>query len=61
LPFFIHHYNLTQAGIHQIQNAHLEELAADEVWTSCTMILPLLERGAAGSAVRPIAVGVPHR
>jgi kynurenine formamidase len=60
LPFFIHHYNLTQAGVHQIENAHLEELAADRVWTSCTMILPLLERGAAGSAVRPIAVGVPH-
>jgi kynurenine formamidase len=61
LPFFIHHYNLTQAGIHQIQNAHLEELAADGVWTSCTMILPLLERGAASSAVRPIAIGAPHR
>ncbi|HTV25623.1 MAG TPA: cyclase family protein [Polyangiaceae bacterium] len=61
LPFFIHHYNLTQAGIYQIENAHLEELAADEVWTSCTMILPLLERGAAGSAVRPIAVGTPRR
>lgn len=61
LPFFIHHYNLTQAGIHHIENAHLEELAADSVWTSCTMVLPLLERGAAGSAVRPIAVGAPHR
>lgn len=61
LPFFIHHYNLTQAGIHHIENAHLEELAADGVWTSCTMILPLLERGAAGSAVRPIAVGRPNR
>jgi kynurenine formamidase len=61
LPFFIHHYNLTQAGIHHIENVHLEELAADGVWTSCTMILPPLERGAAGAAVRPIAVGVPHR
>jgi kynurenine formamidase len=61
LPFFIHHYNLTQAGIHHIENAHLEELAGDGVWTSCTMILPPLERGAAGAAVRPIAVGVPHR
>jgi kynurenine formamidase len=61
LPFFIHHYNLTQAGIYQIENAHLEELAADEVWTSCTMILPLLERGGSGSGVRPIAVGTPRR
>jgi kynurenine formamidase len=61
LPFFVHHYNLTQAGIHQIQNAHLEELAADEVWTSCTIILPLLERGGAGSPVRPVAFGARRR
>jgi kynurenine formamidase len=61
LPFFIHHYHLTQAGIHHIENAHLEELAADGVWTSCTMILPLRERGASGAGVRPIAVGVPRR
>jgi len=61
LPFFVHHHNLTQAGIHQIQNAHLEELAADEVWTSCTMILPLLERGGSGSPVRPVAFGAPRR
>lgn len=60
LPFFIHHYNLTQSGIYQIENAHLEELAADGVWTSCTMVLPLLERGAASAGVRPIAVGVPR-
>lgn len=60
LPFFIHHYNLTQSGIYQIENAHLEELAADGVYTSCTMLLPVRERGAAAAAVRPIAVGVPR-
>lgn len=60
LPFFVHHHNLTQAGIHQIQNAHLEELAAAEVWTSCTIVLPLRDRGAAGSPVRPIAIGGPR-
>ena len=59
LPFFIHHNNLTQAGITQIQNAHLEEMAADETWLSCTMILPLRERGGAGSPVRPVAFGAP--
>jgi kynurenine formamidase len=59
LPFVIHHYNLTQAGIHQIQNAHLEEMAADKVWTSCTIILPLRIRGGSGSPVRPVAYGVP--
>jgi kynurenine formamidase len=50
---------LTQAGIHQIQNAHLEEMAADQVWTSCTIILPLRVRGGSGSPVRPVAFGVP--
>lgn len=57
LPFVIHHHNLTQAGIHQIQNMKLAELAADEVWTSCTMILPLRSKGNSGSPVRPVAIG----
>jgi kynurenine formamidase len=58
-PFGIHHFNLTQAGMYQIQNAKLDELARDRVWTSCTMILPLRVSGAAGSMVRPIAIGRP--
>jgi hypothetical protein len=29
------------------------------VGTSCTLILPLRDMGAAGSAVRPVAIGVP--
>jgi len=61
IPFGIHHFNLTQAGIYQIQNAKLDELAADKVWTSCTMVLPLRVRGGGGSLVRPIAIGAPHR
>jgi kynurenine formamidase len=60
LPFAIHHHLLTQAGIHQIQNAKLDELARDGVWTSCTIILPLRVTGGAGSLVRPIAIGVPQ-
>lgn len=60
LPFVAHHHNLTQSGIHQIQNAHLEEMAKDKVWTSCTIILPLLEKGASGSPVRPVAIGAPQ-
>jgi len=59
LPFVIHHHNLTQAGIHNIQNAKLDTLAAAKVWTSCTIILPLRSRGHAGSPVRPVAVGAP--
>jgi len=57
LPFVIHHHNLTQSGIHQIQNMKLDELAKDKVWTSCTMILPLRSKGASGSPVRPVAIG----
>src|SRR5215471_11018920 len=42
LPFAIHHTNLTQSGIYQIQNANLTVLAQNKVWLSCTMILPLM-------------------
>jgi len=59
LPFAIHHHNLSQAGIHNIQNANLGALARDKVWLSCTMILPLITQGAAGSPVRPVAIGAP--
>jgi kynurenine formamidase len=59
LPFAIHHHMLTQAGIHHIENAKLDEMARDKVWLSCTMVLPLLDKGAAGSAIRPVAIGAP--
>jgi kynurenine formamidase len=61
LPFAIHHQNLTQSGIYQIQNANLGELARDKVWLSCTMILPLRTEGASGSPVRPVAIGAPRQ
>jgi kynurenine formamidase len=61
LPFSLHHHMLTQMGIHHIENAKLDELARDKVWTSCTMILPPREKGGAGAAVRPVAIGVPGR
>jgi kynurenine formamidase len=61
LPFAIHHHNLAVAGIHQIQNANLGTMARDKVWTSCTMILPLLVKGGAGSPARPIAIGAPNQ
>jgi kynurenine formamidase len=59
LPFAIHHANLTQSGIYQIQNANLAALAQDKVWLSCTIILPLRAQGDAGSPVRPVAIGAP--
>ncbi len=55
----VHYYNLSKAGIHNIQNANLRAMAEDKVWLSCTMILPLLVEGGAGSPVRPIAIGAP--
>lgn len=61
LPFVVHHKNLAVYGIHQIQNAHLASLAADKVWTSCTIILPLRSQGHAGSPVRPVAIGAPDQ
>ena len=61
LPFAIHHHNLAVAGIHNIQNANLGELAKDKVWLSCTMILPLRSQGGSGSPVRPVAIGAGGR
>jgi kynurenine formamidase len=61
LPFAIHHHMLTQLGIHHVENAKLDMMARDRVWTSCTMILPLLEKGAAGSAIRPVSIGMPGK
>jgi kynurenine formamidase len=61
LPFAIHHHNLVQAGIHNIQNANLGALAADKVWLSCTIILPLRTQGGSGSPVRPVAIGAPSQ
>jgi kynurenine formamidase len=57
LPFAVHHHMLTQLGIHHIENAKLDELARDKVWTSCTLILPARQKGAAGAEVRPVAIG----
>jgi kynurenine formamidase len=52
---------LAQAGIYLVENAKLDELAADKVWTSCVMVLPLRDKGAAGSPVRPVAIGASTR
>jgi len=61
MPFAAYHHLVTQMGIHPIENAKLDELANDRVWTSCTMIMPLRDGGAAAAAVRPVAIGVPRQ
>ena len=60
-PFPLHHYMLTQMGIHLVENVKLDALANDKAWTSCTMILPPREKGSAGAAIRPVAIGVPGK
>ena len=59
LPFFNHHYLLTQAGIHLMENLRLKPMATDKAYLSCTLILSLRERGGSGSAIRPVAYGRP--
>jgi kynurenine formamidase len=59
LPFSVHHQLLTKFGIHHLENLRLEGLVRERVWTACAMVLPTLDRGSAGAAVRPVAIGVP--
>ena len=59
LPFSIHHYMLSVFGIHHLENLNLAAMAGDRVWTSCAMVLPSRDQGAAGAVIRPVAVGLP--
>lgn len=61
LPYASHHHLLVEMGILLVENAKLDEIARDRVWTSCAVILSLREKGSAGSPVRPVAIGVPGR
>ena len=61
IPLPSHHRFLGEAGVHTLENPKLDEMVRDKVWTSCVMVLPLREKGAAGSAVRPVAIGAPAR
>jgi kynurenine formamidase len=60
LPFGVHHHNLTQAGVHQIQNLKLTELAQKKVHLGAVFILPIRFKGGAGSPVRPVVIGHPN-
>lgn len=57
MAFASHQRFLVEAGVHTLENPKLDELVRDKVWTSCVMVLPLREKGAAGSPVRPVAIG----
>ena len=60
-PFALHHYMLSVMGIHHIENAKLDEIADAKVWTACTIVLPQLEKGSSGAAIRPVAIGLPAK
>lgn len=59
-PFGIHHHNLTQAGVLQIQNLYLSEIAAARVHLGAAFILPIRIRGGGGSPIRPVVIGHPR-
>lgn len=52
-----HHYFLTQAGIHTLENFNLKGLEKDNVELSCVIILPLMTEGSSASPIRPVAIG----
>ncbi|HZH13234.1 MAG TPA: cyclase family protein [Archangium sp.] len=60
IPFYAHHHLLSQAGIHLMENVRLKAMAGDKTWISCTLVLPLRERGGSGSPVRPVSYGPPR-
>jgi kynurenine formamidase len=60
LPFGVHHHNLTQAGVHQIQNLNLTEMAQKKIYLGAVFILPIRFKGGSGSPVRPVVIGHPH-
>ena len=53
-----HHYFLTQAGVHTLENFKLKELASNNVELSCVIILPLMTKGSSASPIRPVAIGI---
>jgi kynurenine formamidase len=59
MAFPVHHYFLTQAGVHTLENFNLKKMAEDSVELSCVMILPLLVKGSSASSIRPVAIGSP--
>jgi kynurenine formamidase len=52
----VHQYCLAECGVYLIENLMLEEMARDQVYTACFILLATKFRGATGSPVRPIAM-----
>ncbi len=55
-PHPCHQYMLIQNGIHIMEFVYLEDLAKDKIYEFMFVCLPLKNKGATGSMIRPIAV-----
>ncbi len=55
-PQPVHEYLLRRAGVHLLEYAYLEEMAADRAYRCAFVCLPLKIEGATGSMVRPAAI-----
>lgn len=52
----VHHYCLTQQGVHFMEAVQLNELAKDKVYEFCFVLASLKIRGGTGMFIRPIAI-----
>ena len=55
-PHPVHHYCLTQRGVHFMETVQLDELAADKKYEFCFMLASNKIKGATGMFIRPLAV-----
>jgi hypothetical protein len=60
-PFSIHDYMLSVYGNHHLENLNLAAMVEERVWTSCGLVLPSRDQGAAGAVIRPVAIGLPNQ
>ena len=52
----VHHYLLTQQGVHFMEAVQMNELANDKVYEFCLIVSSCKIRGATGMFIRPLAV-----
>lgn len=52
----VHHYCLTQQGVHFMEAVQVGELARDKVYEFCFILASLKIRGGTGMFIRPIAI-----
>lgn len=55
-PHPVHHYCLTQQGVHFMEAVQLDELAKDKTYEFCFMLASNKIKGATGMFIRPLAI-----